>query len=178
MLIDKIDRLKGKTKLFFYKILYFNRIYLKKSPSILSKSYIRIYKNAYFNIGENFTARRNIIIRVLKNARLEIKNNVFLNDNVSIQCMKKIHIGDNTEIGPNTFIIDHDHDYKNDFHKFTCEEVNIGKNVWIGANVTILKGVTIGDNSIIAAGTIITKDVPKNVLIYQEKNLKCKTINR
>lgn len=178
MLIDKIDRIKGKLKLFFYKILYFNKISFKKLPNMLSKSYIRIYKNAFFNIGENFTVRRNIIIRVLKNARLEIENNVFLNDNISIQCMKKIHIGSNTEIGPNTFIIDHDHDYKNDFHKFVCEEVNIGENVWIGANVTILKGVTIGDNSIIAAGTVITKDVPKNVLIYQEKNLKYKTINR
>ena len=48
--------------------------------------------------------------------------------------------------------------------------------MWIGANVTILKGVTIGDNAVIAAGTIVTKDIPTNVLAYQEKNLKYRTI--
>ncbi len=45
-----------------------------------------------------------------------------------------------------------------------CESINIGNHVWIGCNVTILKGVNIGDNSIIAAGSIVNKDVPKNCL--------------
>ena len=178
MLIDKMDVLRGKIKIFFYKMVYYKKIYFKTLPNMLSKSYIRVYKNANITIGENLTVRRNAIIRVLKSANLEINNNVFLNDNVSIQCMKKIHIGDNTQIGPNTLIIDHDHDYKNNFHNFICKEVNIGKNVWIGANVTILKGVTIGDNAVIAAGTIVTKDVPENVLIYQERNINYKTIKK
>ena len=176
MLIDKLDVLQGKIKILFYKMLYNKRISFETLPRVLSKSYIRIYKNANLTIGENFQARRNIIIRLLKNAKLEIGDNVFFNDNISIQCMKKIHIGDNTQFGPNIFIIDHDHDYKKDFRKFICKEINIGKNVWIGANVTILKGVTIGDNAVIAAGTIVIKDVPENVLVYQERNMNYRTI--
>jgi len=44
-------------------------------------------------------------------------------------------------------------------------KVIIGKNVWIGANVTILKDVNIGDNSIIGAGAVVTKDIPSNVIV-------------
>ena len=85
MLIDKVDALRGKVKICFYKILYHKKFFFKTLPNMLSKTYIRIYKNAYLNVGENLTVRRNAIIRILKNAKLEIGNNVFLNDNISIK---------------------------------------------------------------------------------------------
>lgn len=47
--------------------------------------------------------------------------------------------------------------------------MTIGDHVWIGANVTILKGVTIGENSVIASGSIVTKDVPANTMFLQKR---------
>ena len=66
-------------------------------------------------------------------------------------------------------IFDHDHNYKKNIDDFICDKVTIGNNVWIGANVTILKGVTIGNNCVIAAGTLVNKDVLPNSVLYQKK---------
>ena len=49
---------------------------------------------------------------------------------------------------------------------FNDKPINIGSNVWLGANVTILPGVTIGDNAIIGAGSVVTKDIPSNVIAF------------
>ncbi|MCF2397310.1 hypothetical protein LGR78_14345 [Enterobacter hormaechei subsp. xiangfangensis] len=49
-----------------------------------------------------------------------------------------------------------------------CSPVNIGHNVWIGSNVLILRGVTIGDNCIISAGSIVTKSIPSNNILIQK----------
>lgn len=178
MLLDKIERIKGLIKIIFYKCIYGKKIRFLNLPRIMSNFNLYLYKNSLIEFKHSFIARKNLTIRVLNNAAIDIGENVFMNDNVSIQCKKKISIGDNTEIGPNTFIIDHDHDYKDNFNNFICSDVIIGKNVWIGSNVTILKGVTVGDNSVIAAGTVVTKDIPENVLVYQEKINKYKIINR
>jgi acetyltransferase-like isoleucine patch superfamily enzyme len=47
----------------------------------------------------------------------------------------------------------------------TAKPIHIGKKVWLGANVTILQGVTIGENAIVAAGAVVTKDVPANAIV-------------
>ncbi len=47
----------------------------------------------------------------------------------------------------------------------TAKPIHIGKRVWLGANVTILQGVTIGENAIVAAGAVVTKDVPANAIV-------------
>ena len=52
-------------------------------------------------------------------------------------------------------------EHRHDLHPLP---VRIGNNVWVGANVTILPGVSIGDNAIIAAGAVVTKDIPANML--------------
>lgn len=79
---------------------------------------------------------------------------------------ESITIEGNVTIGPGTVIYDHDHDGKGGY---TTKPVHIGKNVWIGAGCIILRGVTIGDNSVIATGTLVTKDVPANVLRYDKR---------
>lgn len=59
-------------------------------------------------------------------------------------------------------IVDHNHKIGSNGLKegFTFKEITIGKNVWIGANSTVLQGVSIGDGAVIAAGAVVTKDVP------------------
>ena len=68
---------------------------------------------------------------------------------------ERIHIGDNTIIGYNTTILAHEYL----IGEYRLGDVNIGSNVMIGANTTILPGVTIGDNAVVAAGSIVHKDV-------------------
>jgi len=69
---------------------------------------------------------------------------------------EKITVGDNSIIGYNTTILTHEYLIK----EYRLGEVHIGSNVMIGANSTILPGVTIGDHAVIAAGSVIHKDVP------------------
>ena len=56
-------------------------------------------------------------------------------------------------------------------------EIKVGSNVWFGGNVTVLSGVTIGDNSIIGAGSVVTKDVPSNVIVAGNPAKIIKTLN-
>ena len=83
-------------------------------------------------------------------------------------CRESISIGDGTTIGPHTCIYDHDHG-REEGALYKTAPVTIRKNVWIGAGCIILKGVTIGDNSIIAAGSIVTKDVPADTIFLQKR---------
>lgn len=97
---------------------------------------------------------------------LHIGDKCFINRDCIIAAHEKIEIGDNVTIGPGTYIYDHDHDGNGGYK---TAPVKIEDNVWIGAGCTILKGVTIGNNSVIAAGSIITKNVPENVTVVQKR---------
>lgn len=89
----------------------------------------------------------------------------FVNRGCVIAAHNQIIIDDNVTIGPGTYIYDHDHDRQGNYKS---KPIAISKNVWIGANCTLLKGICIGENSVIAAGTTVSKDVPANV-VYREK---------
>jgi acetyltransferase-like isoleucine patch superfamily enzyme len=81
----------------------------------------------------------------------------------TIGCMKRITIGNHVRCGSNTVITDTDW-HRDDPRTTPDEEVFIQDNVWLGLNVTVLKGVTIGENSIIATGSIVTRSIPPNVI--------------
>ncbi len=82
------------------------------------------------------------------------------------KCMSSggLTIEDDTLIAINCTILTNNHDFY-DRQVLTCKPVHIKKNVWIGANVTILPGVTIGENAIVGACSVVTKDVPANSLV-------------
>lgn len=82
---------------------------------------------------------------------------------VTLGCMNKITIGNNVKVGANTTITDFDW-HTEDSRSGEAMPVSIGNNVWIGSDVLILKGVTIGDNSMIAPNSVVTKSIPSNVL--------------
>lgn len=92
-----------------------------------------------------------------ENGRLSIGNGCFINRNCLIACHLSIRIGNNVSIGPGTYIYDHDHDGNGGF---ASKAVVIDENVWIGAGCILLKGVHIGQHAIVAAGSVVTKDVP------------------
>lgn len=138
------------------------------TPNIKKLSNIEVGSNSYLEIGSGFTARSNVAIAVRNNAKLTIGSSVFINRNTNIVAHKNIKIADGVTIGPNCCIYDHDHDLHNK-GKYLSEDVVIGRNVWIGANVVILKKVTIGENSVISAGCVVTKDVPANAILIQKR---------
>lgn len=159
-----IHRIRVLSKGFFHKahVSVSGRIYMGKNASI------DIGDSCTCSIGRNFQLLQNSYIGVRKNATLKIGKSVFINRNCTIVCHESITINDGTTIGPNVCIYDHDHDIENR-GSFKTSAVLIKQNCWIGANVVILKGVTIGKNSIVAAGSIVTKDIPDNSLLIQKK---------
>ena len=103
---------------------------------------------------------------VAKFGTLKFGQDVFVGIGAQIICRQAISIGDDCLIAEYVTIRDHDHVF--DLSKptaqagFVCQPIVIGKNVWLGAKVTILKGVTIGDNSVVGANSVVTKDIPPN----------------
>ncbi|EEJ71925.1 sugar O-acetyltransferase [Lactobacillus ultunensis] len=101
----------------------------------------------------------------LKN--VHVGKNVVINFNSSFVDDGEIFIGDNTMIGPSCMLATAIHPISPRLRKPKLQynkPIHIGKNVWIGGNASILPGVTIGDNSIIGAGSVVTKDIPANVI--------------
>lgn len=101
-------------------------------------------------------------------ARVIIGDNVGMSA-VTISAFNEIIIGDNTMIGGNVLITDSDWhpispDMRDCYEEAKTSPVNIGKNVFIGTRSIILKGVSIGDNTVIGAGSVVACDIPENVI--------------
>lgn len=94
-------------------------------------------------------------------------NNVYANFNLTLVDDTHIFVGDCTMIGPNVTIATAGHpilpELREKAYQFN-QPVHIGRNCWLGAGVVVLPGITIGDNSVIGAGSIVTKDIPANVV--------------
>jgi acetyltransferase-like isoleucine patch superfamily enzyme len=89
----------------------------------------------------------------------------FINFGTEISLKKEVFIGANTIIGPDCLIYDTDwHTLDGLDHDVPVEPVWIGRGVWLSSRVIVLKGVTIGDNTVVAANSVVTKDLPSNVL--------------
>lgn len=124
----------------------------------------------------------NVICRNFENfhvslGKLILHDGVFINNSCSFNCMERIEIGAGTMMGEGVRFYDHDHIYtaeKIEKWQWTSAPIIVGRDCWIGSNVTILKGVTIGDNTIIGAGCLIRNDVPANSVVYNDGNLVVK----
>lgn len=98
---------------------------------------------------------------------IEIGEKFYSNHNLVILDANKVEFGDNVFIGPNCgfYTSGHPLDYqtRNKGLEY-AKPIKVGNNVWIGGNVTVLPGVSIGDNVVIGAGSVVTKDIPSNVI--------------
>ncbi|TLX72994.1 sugar O-acetyltransferase [Labilibacter sediminis] len=98
---------------------------------------------------------------------IEIGENFYANYNLIVLDCAKVSIGDNVLIGPNVAIYTAGHPLHYEIRNQEFEyafPILIGNNVWIGGNVVINPGVSIGENSVIGAGSVVTKDIPANVI--------------
>lgn len=97
---------------------------------------------------------------------IHLGKNIFINSCCCFQDQGGIYIDDGALIGHKTVIATINHGFKpEDRSSNYPKPVHIGKNVWIGANAAILPGVSIGDNAIVAAGAVVAKDVPSDVIV-------------
>ena len=97
---------------------------------------------------------------------IKIGKNVFINSGCCFQDQGGIEIGDNTLIGQQVVIATLNHDMNPNFRaNMFPKSVKIGSNVWVGAKATILPGVTIGNGAVIAAGAVVTKNVPERAVV-------------
>ena len=98
---------------------------------------------------------------------IEVGNNFFANYNCVILDVAKVTIGENVMFAPNVSIYTAGHpihpESRNSGYEYGIP-VTIGDNVWVGGNVIITPGVTIGNNVVIGAGSVVTKDIPDNVI--------------
>ena len=130
-------------------------------------------KDGTARFGKEQITRGNAVFRV-EGGELIIGDKCFFNQNVSITCKKKIVIGDRCQIANNVVIVDHDHAGSENWGSYVETPVTIGNDVWIGANVVIMRGTTIGDKAVIGAGSIVKGDVPAGKVFYQKRETMIK----
>ncbi|UQB67769.1 acyltransferase [Epilithonimonas zeae] len=137
-----------------FKIGNYSHFSIHPSASLLINNRVNLRNYCNFVLGENAT--------------VILEKNVFMNNYCSINAIEKIEIGENTLFGEGVKLYDHNHEYNEktvEHRKFTSSPIKIGKNCWLGSNVTVLKGVTIGDNCIIGANCLVHKDVPEGTVL-------------
>lgn len=100
-------------------------------------------------------------------ANVHFGKNVYANFGLTLVDDTDIFVGDNVMFGPNVVIATAGHPVEQNLRYLQMQfniPVHIGTNVWIGASSVILPGVTIGDNTVIGAGSVVTRDIPENVV--------------
>lgn len=178
--VYRLRAIAGRCCLYFFRLV-FSRFTVGRRPKIWGGFRVTMYSGGRVSIGDDLhmvsSSRRAGItlfspcsFTTLRDAEILIGDKVALNGTV-ITSKKRVTIGDGTMIAPNVIIVD------TDFHALwppdarhissTAEadrEVVIGKNVWIGMNCVVLKGTTIGDNSVIGAMSLVSGNIPANVI--------------
>ena len=141
---------------------------LNALPATEEAAHERAIRELFGAAGRNPTVLPTFCCDNGKNIR--VGENFLANYNVTILDIAPVTIGDYVMIGPNTLITTVNHPLSpagRRRHLGQARPVAIGRDVWIGGNCTILPGVTIGNNAVIAAGAVVTKDVPDNCVTVE-----------
>ena len=154
-------------KVLMYKIKYAGKCTMPWIQAFGHHTELKI-KNGTARFGKEQITRGNAVFRV-EGGELIVGDKCFFNQNVSITCKKKIVIGDRCQIANNVVIVDHDHAGSENWGSYVETPVVIGNDVWIGANVVIMRGAVIGDKAVIGAGSIVKGEVPAGKVFYQKR---------
>ena len=136
-----------------------------RHPSAVSTGWIQSFEHLRVEIRHGgrltmgaFNQNREKLYLGVDGGEIRIGSHCFFNINCSVTGMDRIEIGDYCKFGNNVVIVDHDHNYhRTDISEpeFVSSPIEIGNNVWCGANVTILRGTIIGDHCVIGAGAVV-----------------------
>ena len=133
-------------KVIWWKIKYGGRFRAPLVQSFGKHTELHLDKKAKVSLGKETVSRFGLFLRA-EGGTLSIGDKCFFNTHVSVTCMERIRIGDRCQIANNVVIVDHDHDYRKGWGSYRTAPVEIGDDVWIGANAVILKGSRIGSGS-------------------------------
>jgi acetyltransferase-like isoleucine patch superfamily enzyme len=116
------------------------------------------------SIGHNASFCANVVLNTMfSDGRwgiIKIGENVAIGDGTIISSNSTITIGDNTSIAAYSYIVDHDHNTPKSKKSKSLMPIHIGESVWLGTHVIVLKGVAIGSESVVGAGSVVTKTIP------------------
>jgi acetyltransferase-like isoleucine patch superfamily enzyme len=200
-----LKRLLRRVVLVLGNIIWLSKIFLSEEQLRLLKMKFKkvghdfklginytVLNPKYISIGSNFSALDRFRIEAWDEYQGEsfspeiiIGNNVCFNSDIHIGCINRIEIGDNCLFGSRIYITDHDHGDTSleDLRIIPSNRklkskgpVIIESNVYVGEGVAILSGVRIGENSIIATNSVVTKDVPENSVVAGIPAIVIKTI--
>lgn len=132
-----------------------------------ARSILHCGKNATICVKKRFSIFYGADIRLFPNATLTLGSG-YINADVRIRCHSEITIGNDVAISHSVTIMDGDAHMVLENGKagtYKPQPINIGNHVWIGSGAMILKGVTIGDGAIVAAGAVVTRDIPPNTMV-------------
>jgi acetyltransferase-like isoleucine patch superfamily enzyme len=135
---------------------------------------IRRNDRAVIRLGKGFCARNFVTFNV--SGTLDIGDNVFVNSYTSFNVRDRLSIGSGTLIGEGVRFYDHDHDFRHpelpvSRSGFKLAPIEIGSDVWLGSNAVILRGVSIGNGAVVAAGAIVSRNVPARHLYYDKNRI-------
>ena len=125
----------------------------------------RIIKELFAKTGKDFMILPNFYCDYGFN--IEIGDNFYSNHNLVILDCNKVTFGNNIQIGPNCGFYTAGHPLDKELRKKVefAKPIKVGNDVWFGGNVCVLPGVTIGDNVVVGAGSVVTKDIQSNVVV-------------
>ena len=128
----------------------------------INKIIINHKLNKFGGVGKNVNVRYNVVIYYPQ--KINIGNFVDIGEFVVLMGQGGIKIGNNVVIGNSSVLTTVNHKPPIYYNNIVVKPIEIEDNVWIGSNVVVCPGVKIGENSIIGAGAVVTKDVPPNSL--------------
>lgn len=131
-----------------------------------AESYLKIHRHGKLTVTNPFQIFFGGSLEVFHDGELTLGKG-YINTGSAIACSSSITLGDEVFIARNVYITDSDHHQILDAEERVCNKprpISIGNHVWIGFGATILKGVSIGNGAIIAAGSVVTHDIPANCL--------------
>lgn len=168
--------LKNGVRVLLLKMRYGNRIHIGWIQGFESLR-VQIGHKASMKMGAYNQNREKLYIGIIGNGKLSVGDHCFFNINSSITCSDNISIGDFCKFGNNLVIVDHDHNFRahgefsEEEPEFLSSPIKIGNNVWVGANVSILRGTVIGDNCVIGAGATVKGTFTEgSIIIPDTKN--------
>jgi acetyltransferase-like isoleucine patch superfamily enzyme len=116
-------------------------------------------------LGNNVTIRPYCVFSGCRG--ISIDDDVYIGEYSILSATdSQISIGAGTLIGPKLFIVGRSHIVQGQFSEsgYSIESVSVGRNCWLGANVSLIAGVTVGDNSVVGTGSVVTRDIHSNVV--------------
>jgi acetyltransferase-like isoleucine patch superfamily enzyme len=151
-----------------WRNLYYRMLGVRLKGYVLMRQ-IEIPRNYQgIEIGSGAALDRGVVLLCTGPAdgsiRLRIGPDTYINRNTMLDATESLEIGSHCAIGPGCYLTDHDHGLDPSLpplgQPMLSAPTRLGNEVWLGANVVVLKGVTIGESAVVGAGSVVTKDIP------------------